>query len=162
MPASAVIGALHFEAMGTTCSLVGMDITSASLQEAELWVRTQAEHLTRFSTRSELSLVNASAGRWVEASSDTEDLLRQSLHAHDLSHGLVNIAVLPAMIAIGYTRPLADGPTTGSAGVCCPAPPVGDVLTVRLGRTRLEPGCGLDLGGVAKGWMADRLVERLG
>jgi thiamine biosynthesis lipoprotein len=37
-----------------------------------------------------------------------------------------------------------------------------DVLTVRGGRARLEPGCGIDLGGVAKGWMADRLCEQLG
>ncbi len=33
---------------------------------------------------------------------------------------------------------------------------------VRPGRARLELGCGLDLGGIAKGWMADRLAPRLG
>jgi thiamine biosynthesis lipoprotein len=36
------------------------------------------------------------------------------------------------------------------------------VLSVRPGRARLEVGCGVDLGGIAKGWMADRLATRLG
>jgi thiamine biosynthesis lipoprotein len=36
------------------------------------------------------------------------------------------------------------------------------VLSVRPGSARLQAGCGLDLGGIAKGWMADRLAGRLG
>lgn len=159
---NAVIEALHFEAMGTSCSLIGIDVSRARLEEGERWVRKMGARLTRFSPRSELSLINDSAGRWVEVSAETEEVLRESLRAYDLSAGLVNVAVLPAMVAIGYTRPLAEGAATATCTAACPAPPVGDVLTVRAGRVRLEPGCGLDLGGVAKGWMADRLVERLG
>jgi thiamine biosynthesis lipoprotein len=37
-----------------------------------------------------------------------------------------------------------------------------DVLTVRPRGARLQRGCGLDLGGIAKGWMADRLALQLG
>jgi thiamine biosynthesis lipoprotein len=76
--------------------------------------------------------------------------------------GLVNVAVLPSMLAIGYTHPLAEGPGVAVLDRVQPAPPLPDVLTVRGGRARLEAGCGIDLGGVAKGWMADRLCERLG
>jgi thiamine biosynthesis lipoprotein len=36
------------------------------------------------------------------------------------------------------------------------------VLEVRPGAARIQPGAGLDLGGIAKGWMADRLRETLG
>lgn len=43
-----------------------------------------------------------------------------------------------------------------------PLPPLPEVLEVRPGRARLSPGVGVDLGGLAKGWMADRLVDRLG
>jgi thiamine biosynthesis lipoprotein len=157
-----VIKALHFEALGTTCSLIGIEVAQDELLEGERWVRDLGERLTRFSPRSELSLINDSAGRWVEVSAETGEVLRASLGAYDLSAGLVNVAVLPAMVGIGYTRPLAEGPAAATCCVGCPAPPVTDVLTIRAGRVRLEPGCGLDLGGVAKGWMADRLVERLG
>ena len=40
--------------------------------------------------------------------------------------------------------------------------PYPEVLEVRRGAARLSGGAGLDLGGIAKGWMADRLSERLG
>jgi thiamine biosynthesis lipoprotein len=43
-----------------------------------------------------------------------------------------------------------------------PLPPLRDVLAVRHGAARLEPGAGIDLGGIAKGWMADRLLDSLG
>jgi FAD:protein FMN transferase len=43
-----------------------------------------------------------------------------------------------------------------------PLPPLPEVLEVRPGSARLATGTGIDLGGLAKGWMADRLVERLG
>ncbi len=36
-----------------------------------------------------------------------------------------------------------------------------EVLDVRTGEARLAPGAGIDLGGIAKGWLADRLAERL-
>lgn len=157
-----VIEALHFEALGTSCSLIGIDVSRAQLAEGEQWVREMGERVTRFSQRSELSLINNSAGRWVEVSAETAEVLRESLRAYDLSAGLVNVAVLPAMVAIGYARPLAEGPASATCTATCPAPPVTDVLTVRACRVRLGPGCGLDLGGIAKGWMADRLVERLG
>ena len=107
-------------------------------------------------------MFNASAGRWVEISSELEALLRESLRAFKTSAGLVNVAVLPAMAAIGYTRPLAEGTPTTTEQRPSPVPALPDVLSVRPGAARLDPGAGIDLGGIAKGWMADRLCEMLG
>ena len=107
-------------------------------------------------------MFNASAGRWVEISSELEALLRESLRAFETSAGLVNVAVLPAMAAIGYTRPLAEGTPTATEQRPSPVPALPDVLSVRPGAARLDPGAGIDLGGIAKGWMADRLCEMLG
>jgi len=36
------------------------------------------------------------------------------------------------------------------------------MLAVRPGAARLAPGNAIDLGGIAKGWLADRAVERIG
>ena len=162
MPRSSNLEAHHFEALGTSCSLFGLGVTRAHLLKGEFWVRELGSRLTRFSTDSELARINTAEGRWVEVTADTEQLLRASLDAYELSAGLVNVAVLPAMLAVGYTRPLTEGHTVATLDAACPLPPVVDVLTLRPGRVRLAPGCGLDLGGVAKGWMADRLAERLG
>jgi thiamine biosynthesis lipoprotein len=66
------------------------------------------------------------------------------------------------MVAVGYTRPLAEGPTVAVLESARPLPPLPEVLSVRAGEARLEHGAGLDLGGIAKGWMADRLCRWLG
>jgi thiamine biosynthesis lipoprotein len=88
-------------------------------------------------------------------------LLRASLDAYELSGGLVNVAVLDSMLAIGYTRPLAAGPTQAVLKAARPLPPLPEVLEVKAGRARVT-GAAIDLGGVAKGWLADRLCARLG
>ncbi len=162
MPRNPSLEAHHFEALGTNCSLFAVGLSRGRLLEGEGWVRRLGARLTRFSPESELSRLNAASGRWVDVSSETEKLLRESLRAFELSGGLVNIAVLPSMLAIGYTRPLSEGYTVATLGKVRPLPPLPSALTVRRGGARLEPGCGIDLGGVAKGWMADRLRERLG
>jgi thiamine biosynthesis lipoprotein len=162
MPRSAPLAAHHFEALGTTCSLFAVGLAPDRLLEGELWTRRMGERLTRFSPDSELSHFNASAGRWVEVSPELEALLRESLHAYELSGGLVNVAVLPSMTAIGYTTSLSAGRSVATLAEMRPAPALPDVLETKGGAARLEPGAGIDLGGIAKGWMADRLRESLG
>lgn len=162
MPRNTLLESHHFEALGTSCSVFGVAMSRERLIQGEAWVRRLGAHLTRFSPASELSRINAGAGRWVDVSADTEELLRLSLRAFDMSGGLVNVAVLPSMLAIGYTRTLSDGETTATLSGARPLPALPSVLSVRRGGARLAPGCGIDLGGIAKGWMADRLRERLG
>ena len=143
--------------MGTTCSLFG----DGDLAEGERWVRSIAARITRFDESSELSRLNAAAA-WVDISPELEHLLRASLLAFEMSGGLVNVAVLPSMLAIGYTRPLTQGPTAAHLDQAHTAPFLPEVLKVARGRARLAPNVRFDLGGIAKGWMADRLAERLG
>jgi FAD:protein FMN transferase len=156
------VEAHHFEALGTSCSLFGLGVSQTQLLKGEFWVRELGTRITRFSDRSELAALNHAEGGWVDVSAELEQLLREALRAYELSAGLVNVAVLPSMLAIGYTRPLAEGTTAATLENAIPAPPVPDVLTVRSRRARLERGCGVDLGGIAKGWMADRLAAQLG
>jgi thiamine biosynthesis lipoprotein len=132
------------------------------LLEGEFWVRRLGARLTRFSPESELSRLNARAGVWMEISGDLESILRDALRANRMSDGLVNAAVLPSMLAVGYTRPLSQGTTTATLEGVEPVRPLLDVLELREGEARVEPGSGIDLGGIAKGWMADRLGKLLG
>ena len=162
MPPSAPVEAHHFEALGTTCSLFGAGLAPGRLVDGERWVRQIGAGLTRFSADSELSRFNASAGRWVDASPMFETVLREALRAFEMSAGLVNVAVLPSMEAIGYSRPLSEGQPVATVGGGSPLPALPDVLRVRTGSARLESGAGIDLGGVAKGWMADSLRGSLG
>ncbi|HUY75052.1 MAG TPA: FAD:protein FMN transferase [Candidatus Dormibacteraeota bacterium] len=162
MPLNAAVESHHFAALGTDCSLFAAGRSRADLLAGEFWVRRLGARLTRFSADSELSQLNAAAGRWFEIGEELEALLRASLRAFEMSAGFVNIAVLPSMLAIGYTRPLSEGATVATLEAARPLKALPDVLSVRRGAARVGSGSALDLGGIAKGWMADGLCEALG
>jgi thiamine biosynthesis lipoprotein len=151
--------ALRFEALGGECELYAEG--PGDLASVRDWIDAMHDRLTRFTPASELSRLNASAGRWVDVSPELEALLRQSLDAYAASDGLVHVGVLPALLAAGYTRDFAAGQTPPTGEIIV-APPLPDMLAVATGRARLRAGTAVDLGGIAKGWLADRAVERIG
>jgi thiamine biosynthesis lipoprotein len=89
-------------------------------------------------------------------------MLRAALHAYLVSGGLVHAGVLGAMLATGYTRPMREGPTQALLADASPPPPLPALLQLEPGRARLGREAGIDLGGIAKGWLADRLAAELG
>lgn len=150
-----------FTALGGDCELYRIGVGSGTLTEAEAWVHRMHDRFTRFSESSELSHFNASAGAWTEVSEELEALLREALRAWELSDGLVHAATLGALLAAGYTRDYSLGATPTSTPPPPPRP-LPELLAVRDGEARLAAGSAIDLGGIAKGWFADRLAETLG
>ncbi|GAC1488726.1 MAG: hypothetical protein NVS1B1_05430 [Candidatus Limnocylindrales bacterium] len=148
-----------FEALGGRCELFGPD--PRPLQATRAWIARMHDRLTRFSPDSELSRFNRAAGRWTPVSPELGTLLQVALDAYERSGGLVHAGILPALLAAGYTRDLAAGPTPRTAERVL-VPPLPEILAVRTGEARLVAGASIDLGGLAKGWLADRAVERIG
>ena len=72
----------------------------------------------------------------------------------------IDITDHDAVVAAGFGRPFAEGPTAPQAPV---APPGAAEITVdqATGLVTLPPGARLDLGGIAKGHAADLLVAEL-
>jgi thiamine biosynthesis lipoprotein len=153
---------VRFRALGSSCHLLGVDPEPGRLSWGEAWIASMHDRFSRFLPASELSGFNAAAGRWVDVSPDLEAMLRAALAAFEASGGLVHAGVLGSLLAIGYTRPLSEGPTAATLTAVGPPPPLPETLEVGRGRARLRPGTGVDLGGVAKGWLADRLTADLG
>ncbi len=151
---------LTFVALGGECELYGIGVEAATLQQAQAWIARMHDGLTRFEPHSELSRLNASRGRWFTVSPELEALLRESMRAFEISDGLVNVAVLPALLAAGYARDFAAGPTARTLPPRIA--PLPEVLHLRTGEARLASGAAIDLGGIAKGWLADRLAADLG
>ena len=140
----------RFEALGSTCHLLGVGLGRDRLEEGAAWVLEMHRRFSRFLPDSELSLFHGQAGRQVDVSAELEGLLRAAVGAWWSSGGLVNACVLEAMLAIGYTRPLREGPTLpGRVATHAALPPLPEVLQVSSGRALLHPGAGIDLGGVA-------------
>src|SRR5438132_2831439 len=116
--AMAGLEALRFAALGALCELYA--VGPADLAATRDWVNAMHDRLTRFEPDSELSRLNAAAGHWVDVAPELEALLRLSLDAHASSNGLVHIGVLPALLAAGYTRDFASGPTAPTGEVLIP------------------------------------------
>jgi len=153
---------VRFESLGSACHVLGVGLERGRLAWATAWVAQRHGRFSRFEPDSELSRFNAAGGRWVDVSPELDGLPRAALEAYRLSGGLVHAGVLGSMLAIGYTRPLRLGPTAATLAGAAPPPALPDMLEVASGRARLRPGTGIDLGGIAKGWLADRLAGELG
>lgn len=146
---------------GATCEIVAVGVDDRLVSASVADVYAFEARLSRFAADSELSRFNHSAGRRVAVSPLLEALLRAALEAYGWSEGLVNGAVLPALLAAGYDRSIeAVRRRPGPQGTPVPAPPLPEVLEVGRGWARMRVGTAIDLGGVGKGWLADALAER--
>src|SRR5437879_1769375 len=141
------VAALRFEALGGQCELYAADTPgstaptsveqTADLAGARTWIHEMHDRLSRFDPASEISRLNAAAGRWLDVGADVEALLRRSLDAFAASGGLVHIGVLPALLAAGYTRDFAAGPGVPTGEVLL-APPLPAILERARCRERLR------------------------
>ncbi len=149
---------------GARCEVIACDANESAVSAVVADTYAFERRLTRFDARSELSRFNGAAGARVPVSALLGELLRVCLDAYAMSDGLVNAACLPALIDAGYDRSINQVrrrpalPAQGSPRP--PVPPLTSVLEVGDGWGRLAPGCAIDLGGVGKGWLADRFAER--
>lgn len=149
-----------FPAMGSIVELI-LDgeppDAEAALARAEREVHRLERMLSRFLPTSELSRLNA--GRTFDASPDLLEVTRLALEARDRTDGRFDPTVHDALVAAGYDRSFDDLAPDGTAispGAAC----AGNV-TVTGSRIEIEPGYRLDLGGIAKGYAADRACALL-
>jgi thiamine biosynthesis lipoprotein len=113
-----------------------------------------ADRLSRHLDTSELSALNANPRGVVTVGPTLGIVLRAGLDAVDESGGLVDITLLDARLA---AEALADAPSPGAA-------PRDWSIALGPRRTAVvhrSPGVRYDLGGVAKGWLADRGLDLL-
>ncbi len=154
----------HFSALGSTCELIAVGASPAALERCQALVLDADARLTRFVRDSELSLLNRANGRPMPASPLLYGMLEAGLQAYDASGGLVNMAVMPALCAAGYDRPFRLGLSEPSTLTPPVTPALPDVLWLdpATRTVALAPGAALDLGGIAKGALADLLIAELG
>ncbi len=156
---------LVFAVMGSTAHVVVVAHDPAPLLErarerlAELEARW-----SRFRADSEISRLNAAAGRPVLVSTDTVALVSRSVDGWRRTGGLFDPTVHAALVGLGYDRDLALV-QTGDAGAvvpCGPAPGCAGIDVDPVASTvRLPPGVALDPGGIGKGLAADLVAAEL-
>ncbi len=157
-----------FRAMNTTI-LLACESPSASqaFAEARDYIETCERRFTRFSTDSELARLNRSAGGWFAASPEMFSLLQTARQCHLDTEGLFDPSILPDLEQAGYTRSLdalrAFGPDPQPASGSRPAHPPFSAIELHpiTCSVRLPYGMRIDLGGIAKGWIAEQAARRL-
>jgi thiamine biosynthesis lipoprotein len=131
---------------------------------AMAWLGEVDQRLSRFRPESDLSRLNADAGRWHDASEILYTCVARALAAARSSAGLFDPALLPQMEAWGYDRDFAEIAHREIGPAHPPTDARGGWQAIELDperrRIRLPEGVRLDLGGIAKGWAADMALEQ--
>ena len=131
-------GEVRFEAMGTWAHVVVVGGPAGLVGWARRRVDDLERRWSRFLPDSEVSRLNGEGGGGTGVvSGETAWLLERARAAHDLTGGLFDATVLPAVVAAGYGRSFELGPVA----------------------TQAAPG--FDPGGIGKGCAADLVVAEL-
>jgi thiamine biosynthesis lipoprotein len=134
---------------------------------AKNFIEASEKRFTRFSEQSELSALNRSAGTWFHASPDLFEVVKQAMYYYHKTNGLFDPSILPNLQDAGYVHSMDEIRRAGSA----PLPArhlqisVSTFAFVELNATtsfiRLPADLQIDLGGIAKGWIAERAAHLL-
>jgi thiamine biosynthesis lipoprotein len=140
-----------FHAMGTTFEV------DEAFAAAEVEVERLEQIMSRFRPDSELSRLNRDGS--IDASQDLAEVIELALDARDRTGGRFDPTIHDALVGAGYDATFDDvdrdteAPATTS--------PCGGGVTITGRRIELEPGFKLDLGGIGKGFAAERVAQLL-
>ena len=149
-----------FQAMGTDIELlVDADGAARALDGAEQEFHRLEALLSRFRDESELSRLNRDGS--IEPGPDLERVVGLALEARQRTAGRFDPTVHDAVIAAGYDRSFERMAPEGDVAVQIAQGRTAGSVWLHDGRIELEPGVRLDLGGIGKGYAAERAAEIL-
>ncbi|MCB8987786.1 MAG: FAD:protein FMN transferase, partial [Ardenticatenaceae bacterium] len=135
------------------------------LREAEAMFARAERCLSRFDAGSELSQLNAQPGVWTPVSNMLWEVVVQALFMARETGGLFDPTLLSALEAAGYDRSFEQLPDAQWHAAPTAVSHLGQWQGVRLNAEGqavwLPPGVRLDLGGIAKGYTAQQVVDFL-
>ena len=122
---------------------------------------------SRFSDTSELAQLNQAAGSWFHASDELFSVLHLACDFVRQTDGLFDPSILDALENAGYDKSM-DDILRDAHGAARPASPIltrWSARAIQLGADaraiRLPRGMRIDLGGIAKGWIAEQAAQKL-
>jgi len=156
----------HFRAMNTDILLAAEgdpSLLQEGFKKAQQYIEDSERRFTRFSEDSELSALNLAAGAWFQASADMAFVVSLAKQYVDQTDGLFNPSILPDLERIGYDRSMEliraeESQLPASRFDPCPRLlPLTDLfINPDKNLIYLPHGMRLDLGGIAKGWIAEQ------
>jgi thiamine biosynthesis lipoprotein len=159
----------YFQAMGSGILLTaeGPDVTRG-FGQARQFIESSEQRFTRFSQQSELTGLNqAAGGGWLAVSPEMFDLVEIALECYWATDGLFDPSILPDLEQAGYPHSLTELPGAELDFLSVPRsrpglPAFGDIDLRHADLSiRIPAGMRIDLGGIAKGWIAEQAAQRL-
>jgi thiamine biosynthesis lipoprotein len=159
----------EFRAMNSNIVLAASGSTPALVEigfrQARQFIQQSEQRFTRFTDTSELAELNRAAGSWFKVSPDMFQVLREAQYLARETEGLFNPAVLPALKQAGYDRSMDElrrgAPRMGTVQVL----EMQDFRQIRLDLNKqsvlMPDEMQIDLGGIAKGWIAEQAAWQL-
>ena len=159
-----------FRAMNTDILLTAQGSPSRIRDGFELarrFIQASEKRFTRFSDASELSELNRSSGTPFQASMDMFTVVSMAQRFFHLTRGLFDPSILPELQRVGYDRSMELLRQQGAAPLfeflaAGEHPSFSEVdLDERRSLILLPSGMSIDLGGIAKGWIAEQAALML-
>jgi len=154
-----------FRAMNTNILLAAQGTparTREGFKQARQFIEGSENRFTRFSNASELSELNRSSGTPFHASIDMFSVVSTAQRFFHLTRGLFDPSILPELHRVGYDMSMDRLRQQGAAPmfeflVAGEHPSFSEVeLDERRSMILLPCGMSIDLGGIAKGWIAEQ------
>ena len=154
---------MNTDALAVVETRVDQVKAEAALLDVERFTRDVEARFSRFLPASELSALNDRSGQWTAVSSEMSEVLELAYGMHLQTGGIFEPAILASLERAGYDRSFELLPEDRPAAREAAAMPAHRFIDIELarGRARLPEGMRIDLGGIVKGWTADRAAERL-
>ena len=159
---------LHFRAMGTemlVCVDNGADPPPVELANVPGWFEEWEQVLSRFRVDSELTRLNRTSHWLVPVSETLWQVFQSSLIAEKYTDGLVTPTIATAVIESGYDRDFSLLAGQVLSPFEFEPPIVRSLASVSWDAStrsiNLPEDIELDFGGIAKGWAAEQVVQRL-
>ena len=154
-----------FRAMNTDILLAGQgasDRLAEGFERTREFIQAGERRFTRFSEESELSEMNRSAGTWFKASPDLFKVMTLAWRYFHQTRGLFDPSILPDLQRVGYSLSMdllrEQGATPLFESMMAHRRRSFSEIELDEARQRifLPDGMSIDLGGIAKGWIAEQ------
>jgi FAD:protein FMN transferase len=135
-------------------------------RQTQRFIQASEARFTRFSETSELAQLNRSSGAWFTASPDLYEVLAEAREYAAATRGRFDPSILDALERAGYDKSMEE---IDKSGVSMPTP-AAVAFKSRFAEIEfdaeaqavlLPEGVRVDLGGIAKGWIAEHAAHRL-
>jgi thiamine biosynthesis lipoprotein len=159
----------QFRAMNSDIVLAAsgsdLDQIKRGFAHSRQFIQQCEQRFTRFTETSELAALNRSEGNWLRVSPAMFQVLQEAFRLAGETDGLFNPAILPALKQAGYDRSMDEIRNNPARAGVAKVMELQDFRTIELNQethsVRLPEGMQVDLGGIAKGWIAEQATHQL-